>query len=336
MISIQPLLTTFTWPAAGTTMEPLDFSWLRLSRLPGIGPKTLWKLHAAAAARSVTLWELVNDTEGIAADRDAARVHALLPAQDVGTVAEEYAMLQSRGVALLHPDHPEYPPTLILHGPEHGIPPVLFVRGHLPLARAAGVAIFGSRTTEEDGTEFARSLATELAAAGVNVVSDYAKGAGMAGHTGSLRAGGTATIALSLGILNFEAKSEIKPLLTDANTLVLSQFHPRARWIARNAMARNKLVCALSRAIVVIASAPELDEQGRASSTFDAARTGLAMDLPVFVLSPGALRNPPAGNADLIRMGCRELFPDHAAAQLCEFLEGSSRSRDLEPQIAMF
>jgi len=317
-------------------MEPRDFSWLRLIRLPGIGPKTLWKLHAAAAARSVPLWGLVNDAESAAADRDAARVHALLSAQDVGAVAEEYAALQSRGLAPLHPDHPEYPPALIQHGPDHGLPPVLFARGHLPLARAVGIAIVGSRTIEEDGIEFARSLAAELAAEGVNVVSDHAKGAGTAGHTGSLRAGGTTTIALNLGILNFEAKAEIKPLLTDANTLVLSQFHPRARWMARNTMARNKLVCALSRAVVVIASAPEFDEQGRASGTFDTAKTALAMNIPVFVLSPDSLRNAPAGNAALIRMGCREMFPEHAAAQLRGVLEGSSVSRDLEPQVAMF
>jgi DNA processing protein len=317
-------------------MEPHDFTWLRLIRLPGIGPKTLWKLHAAAAARSVPLWELVSDAEGVAADRDVARVHDLLSQQDVDPVTEEHAALRSRQVALLHPDHPEYPPALVQHGLGHGLPPVLFARGHLPLARAAGIATAGSRTIEEDGIEFARSLAAELAGEGLNVVSGYAKGAGMAGHTGALRAGGTTTIALGLGILNFEAKSEIKPLLTDANTLVLSQFHPRARWMARNAMARNQLVCALSRAVVVIAAAPELDEQGRASGTFDTAKTALAMGVPVFVLSPGALRNPPAGNATLIRMGCRELFPEQAAAQLRGVLQGRSVSRDLEPQVAMF
>jgi predicted Rossmann fold nucleotide-binding protein DprA/Smf involved in DNA uptake len=179
-------------------------------------------------------------------------------------------------------------------------------------------------------------LAAQLASEGLNVVSGYAKGADMAGHTASLAASGTTTITLSLGILNFEAKSEIKPLLTSTNTLILSQFHPRARWMARNAMARNKLVCALSKAVVVVASAPEMDEQGRASRTFDAARTALAMDIPVFVLSPRALRHPPVGNAALIQIGCRELFAEDAAAQINEVLKGTTLPRELEPQIAMF
>lgn len=292
------------------------FFWLRLSRLRGIGPKTLWRLDSTAGVRSLTVRELIDRAADPADEREVVRVRPLLAEQDDPQLAEEYAELHAQGVSILHPSHPCFPAGVTRHGAGFGLPPVLFARGHLPLARATGVAIVGSRTIEEDGVEFARGLAAELAVEGVNVISGYAKGADMAGHTGSLGAGGTTTIALSLGILNFEAKSEIRPLLTPANTLVLSQFHPRARWMARNAMARNKLVCALSRAVVVVASAPETDEQGRASGTFETARTALAMKIPVFVLSPRALRNPPVGNAMLIGMGCRELFPEHAAAQI--------------------
>lgn len=315
--------------------EPDDFFWFRLSRLPGVGPKTLWRLRCAAAGRASTVAELLDGAAAIA-EREVPRIHALLSEQDAVPLAEEYAALEARRVTLLHPEHRDFPPGVMPHGADFGLPPLLFARGHLPLARTDGIAIVGSRNIEEDGVEFASSLAAGLAGEGLNVVSGYAKGADMAGHTGSLRAGGTTTVALSLGILNFEAKSEIKPLLTATNTLILSQFHPRARWMARNAMARNKLVCALSRAVVVVASGPELDEQGRASGTFDAARTGLEMGIPVFVLSPRALRHPPIGNAALIRMGCRELLAKDAVSQIGESLASPSAPHEREPQIAMF
>lgn len=305
------------------------FFWLRLSRLRGIGPKTLWRLDSAAGDRSLTVREMVDGATDPANEREAARVRSLLAGQDAEALAGEYADLQTRGVSILHPGHPCFPPGVALHGRDAGVPPLLFARGHLPLARAASVAVVGSRTIEEDGIEFTRSLAAELVGRGVNVVGGHAKGADMAGHTGALRAGGTTTIALSLGILNFAAKAELKPLLSATNTLVLSQFHPRARWMARNAMARNKLVCALSRAVVVIASAPELDEQGRASGTFDTAKSALAMGVPVFVLSPRALRNPPVGNAALLRMGCRELFAEHAGVQIGEVLDGTAAAREI-------
>jgi len=310
--------------------------WLRLSRLPGIGPKTLWKLHAASAARSCAVWQLLNDPAGMVPDRDVARVRALLSEQDTAALSEEMAALQNRGVTLLHPDHAEYPTGVSARGPEVGLPPLLYAHGHLPIARSQGVAIVGSRTVEPDGVEFATKLASDVAAEGVNVVSGYARGVDMAAHTGALRAGGTTTIVLGLGILNFAAKSEIRPLLSATNTLVLSQFHPRAAWLARNAMARNKLVCALSRALVVVESGPELDEQGRASGTFDTAKTALHMDIPVFVLSPRALQHPPPGNAALIGMGCRELFKEEAAAQIREVLESTSASREFNPQTATF
>lgn len=310
------------------------FFWFRLSRLSGVGPKTLWRLNGAAGAHSLTLRELIEGAAEPVVEREVPRVRSLFADQDKAPL-EEYADLQARHVSILHPGHPCFPPGVLRYGADFGVPPVLFARGHLPLARAAGVAIVGSRTIEEDGIEFARGLAAELAGKGLNFVAGYAKGADMAGHTASLREGGTTTIALSLGILNFEAKSDLKPLLTPTNALVLSQFHPRARWMARNAMGRNKLICALSKAVVVIASGPEMDDQGRASTAFDAARTALAMKIPVFVLSPGALRHPPLGNETLIRMGCREMLAESAAAQIGEVLDETRASRETE-QVTMF
>ncbi|HET7229360.1 MAG TPA: DNA-processing protein DprA [Longimicrobium sp.] len=311
--------------------DPNDFFWFRLSRLPGVGPKTLWKVQRAAAARSLPLPELLTDASGPAAEREVCRIQALLAEQDADELEVELSALAAHRVSLLHPDHAQCPAGVLEHGVDFGLPPLLFARGHLPIARSAGVAIVGSRTIEPDGVEFAQQLSEGLAVHGLNIVSRYARGADMAGHTGALRAGGTTTIALGLGILNFEAKSEIKPLLTATNTLILSQFHPRARWMARNAMASNKLACALSRAIVVITSGPELDDLGRASGTFDTARTGLAMGIPVFVLSPQALRNPPPGNAALIQMGCTELLPDGAMEQIHAAI-ADPRPHEHEPQ----
>lgn len=309
------------------------FFWLRLSRRPGVGPKTLWRLAAAATARSLTVRELI-DAAAPDDSREVQRVRSLLAESDTGPLTDEWADLQARGISILHPGHPCFPAGVAQHGMDLGLSPVLFGRGHLPLAHRAGVAIIGSRTVEEDGVEFARGLAAQLARDGVNVVSGYAKGADVAAHAAALGAGGTTTVSFGLGILNFEARSEIKPLLSPANTLVLSPFHPRAGWASRNTPARDKLMCALARAVVVVGSAPERDEQGRASSTFEAARTALAMKLPVFVLSPEALRNPPPGNAALIQIGCRELFADEAAAQITSVLQGVSEPRALEPPLA--
>ena len=81
-------------------------------------------------------------------------------------------------------------------------------------------------------------------------------------------------------------------------------------------MLRNKLVCALSKAVVVIESGPEQDAQGKMSGTFNAAKTALSMDLPLFVLDPNCLDNAPEGNAALIALGGHSLNPTDGAKEI--------------------
>lgn len=71
-------------------------------------------------------------------------------------------------------------------------------------------------------------------------------------------------------------------------------------------MQRNKIVTALSDAVIIICSGPERDESGRMSGTFDAGKSALEMKIPVFVLSPTLFSIPPKGNLDLIKLGAIE------------------------------
>ena len=104
--------------------------------------------------------------------------------------------------------------------------------------------------------------------------------------------------------------------------LTVSQFDPNVKWLARNAMVRNKLVCALSKAVVVIESGPERDTQGKTSGTFNAAKTALDMNLPLFVLNPSCLDSPPEGNAALIESGGCSLDPVDGAKEIVKHIFG--------------
>ena len=103
--------------------------------------------------------------------------------------------------------------------------------------------------------------------------------------------------------------------------LVVSQFDPDARWSARNAMARNKLVCALSKAVVVIESGPERDSHGKTSGTFNTAKNAMRMGLPLFVLDPSCFDNPQKGNANLIKLGGKCLNPSGGADVVVKCME---------------
>ena len=54
------------------------------------------------------------------------------------------------------------------------------------------------------------------------------------------------------------------------------------------------------------------------SGTFYTAKTALDMNLPLFVLSPNCLDNPPKGNADLIALGGYRLDSVDGAKEIVE------------------
>jgi predicted Rossmann fold nucleotide-binding protein DprA/Smf involved in DNA uptake len=88
-------------------------------------------------------------------------------------------------------------------------------------------------------------------------------------------------------------------------------------------MARNKLVCALSSALIVISSGKELDSKGRMSGTFDAAKTAMKMNIPVFVFSPDSFIKMPEGNRDLIKLGGYEITKNNAVNLIVSTLKNN-------------
>jgi DNA processing protein len=323
-----------------------EFDWFRLLRLKGIGSKALWGIYDYITSEAISISDLLSK-ENIEIPKPfkkfTGNLNSLLAEQDYDKVQEEFDYLLNKRITVLHPHHEMFPKAVLNYGRDADIPPIIFSRGYLPLTQTLSVAIVGSRNVEDKGLCFAQWLATELAKDGFNVVSGYAKGVDFSAHMSALQAEGTTTIVLSLGILNWELKKDIKPLVTGSNTLAISQFQPRERWTARNAMARNKLVCALSKALVVIASGQEYDDLGRMSGTFDAAKSALAMSIPVFVVSPRFYASPPIGNADLIKLGCYELMPNKALNQIISKVDSSrirrnppDRQKDESSQMALF
>ena len=202
------------------------------------------------------------------------------------------------------------------------IAPVLYVKGQPRRLMATSVSIVGARNVSEKGVRAARSLARDLVRTRrINVVSGYAKGVDSEAHLGALEAGGTTTLVLPEGINRLYRKSAFRKYNWDRDILVVSQFPPDTGWMGRNAMARNKLVCALSKAVVVIEAGPERDAQGKMSGTFNTGKTALSMGLPLFVLNPECLDNAPAGNADLIALGAYRLNPTNGASEIVAHMD---------------
>ncbi|MCS7029611.1 MAG: DNA-protecting protein DprA [Bacteroidia bacterium] len=210
-------------------------------------------------------------------------------------------------------------PKFVLENMGNSAPPVLYCKGCLPLLNQKGVSIVGSRDVGEFEIEITKTIARKLSENGINVISGYAKGIDTAAHLGALEAQGTTTMVLSFGVNHLTIKREIKKFNWEENALFVSQFAPNEIFSGKNAMTRNKLVCAMSKAVVVIKSGPEKDPTtGKMSGTFNAGKSALEMGIPLFVLSPKKFDTTPLGNKELIKKGGIE-FSDET--EILKFLE---------------
>jgi DNA processing protein len=120
----------------------------------------------------------------------------------------------------------DFPPLLAaIHDP----PPRLYLRGEdkSSILALPSVAIVGARSCSSYGRSVARSLARDLAAAGLVVVSGMARGIDGEAHRGALESGGRTVAVLGCGIDRDypAAHSELARRICDVG-LVVSEYDP--------------------------------------------------------------------------------------------------------------
>jgi DNA processing protein len=145
-----------------------------------------------------------------------------------------------------------YPPLLAaIHDP----PRELFLRGNADTAilAQAAVAIVGARSCSSYGRSVARSLAREVAAAGLVVVSGMARGIDGEAHRGALEAGGITVAVLGCGIdRDYPAgHAELARRIRERG-LVVSEYEPGVEPAPWRFPARNRIIAGLCAATIVV------------------------------------------------------------------------------------
>jgi DNA protecting protein DprA len=262
----------------------------------GLGTKSLQKLLLRVNSDLDELQALVEaDPDELTRDFGLSQIVAaeIADARDDATrISEE---LDRHGITILVWGTRAYPVGLAEKLGETA-PPVLFFHGNESVLERTTVAFAGSRKSSEKGLQITRDSAAALAQSRINVLSGYAQGVDMAAHGSAMRAGGVTTAVLAEGILHFKRKAELAELITDENFLVVSEFPPRLRWIARNAMQRNRTICGLANALIVV-------EAGETGGTLAAGETALDLRLPVFAVKYETPPESAKGNPKLIGRG---------------------------------
>jgi DNA processing protein len=190
----------------------------------------------------------------------------------------------------------DLPPLLrAIHDPPAG----LFVRGAAPqdMLERPAVAIVGARACSGYGASVARSLARELAGAGLVVVSGLARGVDGEAHRGALDAGGTTVAVLGCGIDRDYPAAHADLARRIAETgLIVSEYAPGVEPAPWRFPARNRIVAGLAAATVVV----EARERSGALITADLA---LEEGREVFAVPGEITAALSAGTNGLLKLG---------------------------------
>jgi DNA processing protein len=259
------------WPAGFAAGAAGRRALLALACLRGIMPRALHELAWRAGSAPACVAAIREGSAGTPGDR------ACLDRVDPDDVARA---VEACGA------------TLRAHG-EHGFPPILddllfdppawlFVRGRPLDTNQMRVAVVGSRKCSSLGREIAHDIGRRLAGAGVGVVSGAASGIDGAAHRGALTAPGPTVAVLGSGIDVAYPGSNAGLIERIASVgTVISEYPPGMPAEPRNFPARNRIIAALGRALVVVEGAAKSGSRISVDHALDLGRDVFAVPGPV-------------------------------------------------------
>lgn len=303
------------------TISPECRDLLALTMVPGLGPRLTQALlnhfGGATRARQASVQELL----------EVPHIGPQLAqqfAESLGHVdiEPELALAERHRVALLPYTSPDYPSGLReISDP----PPILYVRGAIIPTDSRAVALVGSRHCTSYGRKVAERLATGLVRAGVTVISGLARGIDGVAHKAALTAGGRTLAVLANGLATIypPEHGELAEQVAGAGA-VLTEECMQQEPLAGLFPARNRIISALSRVVVVVEAAVKSGALITASHAGTQGKTLMAV--------PGSIDSDASG-------GCNSLLRTGATAcrgvdDILEELDGVSKRVQIEAGLA--
>ncbi len=271
-------------------------AWVALHSVEGIGAGSLARLIARFGSPQAVLRATPQELQAVA--RVPQLVLGGIPraAEGLARHAAIARRLVAEGAYALRRGDAAYPSRLhVLASP----PPLLYVRGRLPRENRHTLGIVGTTAPSDHGSEVAAAIAAHAARRGWVIVSGNAQGIDAAAHRAALRARRHTVLVLPTGILQFRPQPGYPPpAALWGLAAAVSECHPEAPWSAVAALARNRLIAALSDAVLVV----EARERGGALSTL---RHAIALGRKALVVRFRAPSLSAAGNPAAEAAGAR-------------------------------
>ncbi|MEW6237511.1 MAG: DNA-processing protein DprA [Candidatus Omnitrophota bacterium] len=299
-------------------MTPDEIAILQMVMTPGLGGRSLERILTKIQRENLSPADFLSLSPQAMALEYALKPEIVRVLHELLAQAQSMAQrLEEHRIKMLIKGRAEYPHRLQSRGKD--APAAVFARGNELLFPQSAIGFTGPRRPTPQGAKAANRYAARLSQIGANIVSGYADGVDLSAHQGALESGGTTTLVLAEGILQFRIKKEIAPYLREGNHLVVSEFSPNSAWLAGCAMQRNRTICALSQAVIAV-------EPGVKGGAYATAQAALRLKRPLFVIGDADRKSGSEGIRYFLDHGA-DLLPygDEDGAVIDSILEALSK-----------
>lgn len=224
--------------------------WVSLTRVPGIGPARFRRLLDFFGDIETAWHATYADLQAAGLDHRSSL--ALAELRRTTDPLRAMDKITSSGAAVLTWDSENYPERL---REVDDAPPVLYVLGSIEPQDSWSVAVVGTRRATGYGRAVAQQLSTELAEAGVTIVSGLARGVDTIAHQAALDAGGRTIAVLGSGVDVLyppENRALAKRIVDEGRGAIISEYPLGTQPDAVNFPPRNRIISGLSLGVLVV------------------------------------------------------------------------------------
>jgi predicted Rossmann fold nucleotide-binding protein DprA/Smf involved in DNA uptake len=253
---------------------------------------------------------------------DKDRLESLLGrGVQLGFSVEEW---NRNGIWVISRSDAEYPKRYKEHLKEKS-PPLLFGVGNKHLLQGGGLAVVGSRNVDKAGELFTQQVANQCAKENMPIVSGAARGVDQFSMTAALDSGGTSIGIVAENLLKKSLERSARHAISDGRLLLISPYHPNARFTVGTAMGRNQLIYAMADFALIVSA--DYNKGGTWTGAKEELRRNNAK--PVFVRISD---NIPEGNSKIIDLGALK-WPSKIEGNIYNILTELSARQNNEPLI---
>lgn len=277
----------------------LEF-WLWMVMVFGAGNPKIWTIIKETGTPEKAYYRLKEDDRTEVFELNSRQKSAVksVSMEHVEKVLEN---CRSKDISVTFYGDGKYPSRLAgIYNP----PAVLFYQGHIEiLEEYLPITVVGTRKPSEYSVRAANQICSDLAKAGIVIVSGFAVGLDSAAHRAALLSGGRTVAVLGCGIdVSYPKNNADAKKYIIRKGLVLSEFLPGTEPYPRNFPVRNRIMSGISQGTLVV-QAPEK------SGSLITAELALEQGRTVFCIPPADIfDNRYAGVVKYLRDGAVPVF----------------------------